>query len=197
MKKIKLGDIAVLISKGTTPTSVGLTFSTTGLPFLRGEDIQGNAVDLSKVRMFISESSSSKLGRSELEKGDVLITIAGTIGRIGYINKHVKANCNQAVAFIRLDLDKIDPLWLCFTLQSEKYQKIFLDFIVGGAIPNINLQQISSIEIPDIPIELQREIAQNITAQLIEIERIKTAINTSLNDLAILNERVFEQTHNH
>ncbi|MCZ2356018.1 MAG: restriction endonuclease subunit S [Bacteroidia bacterium] len=196
MNTIKLGDIAKLISKGTTPTSVGLTFAPTGLPFLRGEDIQGNAVDFSKVRMFISESSSSKLSRSELQKGDVLITIAGTIGRVGYIDKDVKANCNQAVAFVRLNLDEVDPLWLCFTLQSKKYQQYFLDFIVGGAIPNINLHQISSIEIPDIPIEQQRIIAKNITAQLLEIEKIKTAINSSLNDLAILNERVFEQSHN-
>lgn len=196
MKKVKLGDIATLISKGTTPTSVGLSFSTTGVPFLRGEDIQGNAVDFSKVRMFISETSSSKLSRSELEFGDVLITIAGTIGRIGFIDKEIKANCNQAVAFMRFDLNTINPLWLCYTLQSSRYQKQFSEFIVGGAIPNINLQQIGSLEIPSIPIELQIELAQKLSNQLAEVNKIKNSIKSTLNDLEILNERLFEQTLN-
>ena len=38
--KMRLGDIATLITKGTTPTSVGYTFTDTGVNFVKIESIR-------------------------------------------------------------------------------------------------------------------------------------------------------------
>ena len=117
---ISINEISRVVSKGTTPTSVGLNFTVTGVPFIRGEDILGEAVNFSKVRTFISSESNELLKRSELQYGDVLITIAGTIGRVAYVGeKDLPANCNQAVAFVRCDLAKIHPQWLCYLLRTQ------------------------------------------------------------------------------
>ncbi len=187
MSKATIGEIAILVSKGTTPTSVGLSFTDKGVAFVRGEDVVGVAVDFNRTNMFIDEKSHSILKRSALIPGDVLVTIAGTIGRIGYIEKNSpSANCNQAVAFIRLPLAKIDPLWFYTLLSSPKYQAKFGEFVAGGAIPNVSLEQIKSLEIPLIGIENQREIAKKIISKLAEVETARQALESQKAEIICL-----------
>ena len=177
MKTRRIGEFSEIVSKGTTPTSVGLSFSNAGIPFLRGEDVLGTFINFNSVKMFIDDHTHAALSRSSLKFGDVLVTIAGTIGRIGFIDEMERqANCNQAVAFIRMPPNCIDPLWLCLLLSSPIYQAKIAAFVVGGAIPNISLEQIRSIEIPDLPISEQRRIAARFKAQLDEVKKVHMAL---------------------
>ncbi|MBW1775071.1 MAG: restriction endonuclease subunit S [Deltaproteobacteria bacterium] len=199
MKTIIIDEVANIVSKGTTPTSIGLSFSIKGIPFLRGENILGTAVNFSTVKMFIDENAHQKLNRSALQFGDVLVTIAGTIGRIGHIDsKNVTANCNQAVAFVRMPQDRIDPIWLCLLLSSPEYQELFAQFVVGGAIPNVSLQQIKSIEIPDITIEAQRGIAARLKTQMAEVEKARKTAEVQQSDIPTLKisalDKLFDYT---
>jgi type I restriction enzyme S subunit len=194
MKMIRISDVSLVVTKGTTPTSVGLSYSNSGIPFLRSEDVVGSAIDLNKVRMFIDEDAHKRLERSALLYGDVLVTIAGTIGRVGFIGgRELAANCNQAVAFIRPDLSRIDPEWLCLLLQSPIYQAGFSEFVTGGAIPNVNLGQVASIEIPNIGIEAQRRIAARLKAQLAEVETARQATETQLRELRRLKTQALDK----
>jgi type I restriction enzyme S subunit len=193
MSKVTIGEIAILVSKGTTPTSVGLSFSNKGVPFIRGEDVVGSSVDFNQVKMFINDHSHAILKRSALMPGDVLVTIAGTIGRTGYIDKQSKsANCNQAVAFIRLPLNRVDPIWLCALLSSPKYQAKFGKFVAGGAIPNVNLEQIKSLEIALIDIGEQRQIAAKLKTQLAEVETARKALDIQERDVKKLETQLLE-----
>lgn len=194
MSVISIGEISKIVSKGTTPTSVGLSFSENGIPFVRGEDVLGKEVNLKAATTFISKESHEALKRSELVFGDILVTIAGTIGRVGYIGqKNDVANCNQAVAFIRSDEKKINTQWLCYLLQSPSYKSKFVDFVVGGAIPNVSLQQIKSIEIPDIGFKKQREIVTHIKDRLVNVEKAYRAAEIQQKEIANLaNSIVFK-----
>lgn len=193
MNGVNLGDLSYVVSKGTTPSSIGLSFAIAGIPFLKGEDVLGKEIEFSITDTFISEETHHVLNRSALEYGDVLITIAGTIGRVGYIAKRDQtANCNQAVAFVRPDLEKIDPEWLCYILQTPIYQSQFAEFVAGGAIPNVNLQQIRSLKIPLVHINQQRQIASSIKAQLTEVENAQHAAQVLFSDTSLLRARMLK-----
>jgi len=155
-----LDAISTVVSKGTTPTTLGHNFTTTGIPFLRGEDINGGAVNSALVAFHISEKTHKFLSRSQLPPGDLLITIAGTLGRIGYVpSNSPPLNCNQAVAFVRLKRELVDLNFVCLALQCSDIISALLDLKKVGTIGNLNLEQIRETKIPLPPIAEQKRIA--------------------------------------
>jgi type I restriction enzyme S subunit len=156
---VSLREISEVISKGTTPTTLGHAFTSTGIPFLRAEDVNGGAVEPSKVAFHISPETHSFLGRSQLQPGDFLITIAGTLGRIGYVPPNAPSlNCNQAVAFVRLKPEVIDVKFASFICQCEEVINSLLELKKVGTIGNLNLEQVGELKIPLPPISEQRRI---------------------------------------
>ena len=75
MKKIRLGDIATLITKGTTPTTIGFSFVDTGVNFVKIESISVNGEFLSDKFAHITDECDNKLKRSQLEENDILFSI--------------------------------------------------------------------------------------------------------------------------
>ena len=102
-KRIKLGDICSVVTKGTTPTSLGFEFTKSGIPFLRIQNISDYSVSLSEV-LYIDDETHLALGRSKILSGDFLITIAGTVGKVAIVPDDInECNCNQAIAILRFD----------------------------------------------------------------------------------------------
>jgi type I restriction enzyme S subunit len=89
------------------------------------------------------------LRRSQLEAGDVLISIAGTIGRVGLIPaSSLPANINQALALVRVDISCMEPEFLRFFLTSEAGKRVLFSQTVQLAQANLSLGQIANAQIP-------------------------------------------------
>ena len=133
----RLGDHCHLITKGTTPTSVGLAFADQGVPFLRVGNISRGSVNYLADTLFIDPLANSALKRSQIRPGDVLLSIAGTIGRAGVVPRCAPAmNCNQAVAIIRAR-DSLDRQYLRHWLESRQAQAQMASATVTGTIQNL------------------------------------------------------------
>jgi type I restriction enzyme S subunit len=154
-----LGDICHTVTKGTTPTSIGFDFSTTGIPFLRIQNLAGNTVSLNDV-LYIDENTHAALKRSVIQPNDFLITIAGTIGKTAIVpSDFPECNCNQAIAILRFDKEKLLPNYLLYWLStSDAFQQIS-GKKVTATISNLSLGQIKSLEIPLPPLPEQQRIA--------------------------------------
>lgn len=156
---ITLGEASILITKGTTPTTVGFQFVDSGIPFLRAEDVSGGVVSIANVEKRVTSECHNALARSQLQAGDLLITIAGTVGRIGTVPNGIDAaNCNQAVAIVRLKPGLFDLLFLCYFLRSSGVQQKFRQQGTTATITNVSLAQIRDIEVPNVPLHEQRRI---------------------------------------
>jgi type I restriction enzyme S subunit len=99
---LRLGDATERITKGTTPTTLKRPFVDVGINFVKAESMTGDGGFIPEKFAFIDDETHQLLRRSQLQDGDVLISIAGTIGRIAKMTKDfLPANTNQAVALVR------------------------------------------------------------------------------------------------
>ena len=80
----RLGALSHVITKGTTPTSVGYTFTNSGVNFLKIENLNRGRIDKASISQFISDETNEALSRSQLEAGDIVFSIAGTIVLVEY-----------------------------------------------------------------------------------------------------------------
>lgn len=105
MNKISLKEVSELITKGTTPSSVGCEFTHDGINFIKSESIADSKFLNNNVYEHIDETTDNKLKRSRLKAGDLLVSIAGAyLGKIAIVQaSDIPANTNQAVGIVRLN----------------------------------------------------------------------------------------------
>ena len=115
MKRNKLSAVTEIITKGTTPTTVGGDFLARGINFVKAEAIGASRNLDHKVFDFIDQDTHDKLKRSQLKEFDLLVSIAGYLGKMSLVRKvDLPANTNQAVAIVRLDRTKVDPEYIYY-----------------------------------------------------------------------------------
>jgi type I restriction enzyme S subunit len=175
--KCSLRDISSLITKGTTPTSLGFNFETEGVNFIKAENINNFGEIEIESTPKISEECNVKLKRSQLEVNDIVFSIAGTLGRTAIIQeKDLPANTNQALAIIRLK--DAEPHFVNFCLNTPNIEKYIKEMVSVGAQPNINLEQVNEIVIPVPSIKEQVKITEILYKMELEIKHLKTELKT-------------------
>lgn len=159
MKKVRLGDIATVITKGTTPTTLGYNFVDDGVNFVKIESITENEEFLTDKFAHISDECNRKLSRSQLQRNDLLFSIAGAIGRTAIVTDDIlPANTNQALAIIRVPEGEVDYSYLKYVLQSPAIVEQFEKKKQGVAQLNISLKDIGDFVIPLRTAEEQKSI---------------------------------------
>lgn len=173
---VPLGSITEVITKGTTPTSVGFNFTPFGINFIKIESITPNGAIIPSKFAHINEECNQSLKRSSLKEKDVLFSIAGALGRTTVVEKnHLPANTNQALAIIRL-FDDVNPYYIASILRGNSITSKIEELKVGVAQSNISLEQLRNLEIPLPPLEIQEQIVKEIEGYEKEIEEFKEQI---------------------
>ena len=177
MEKIRLGDIATTITKGTTPTTIGFPFVDTGINFVKIESIDEAGNFLPDRFAHITDECNRKLGRSILEENDILFSIAGAIGRTAIVPKSIlPANTNQALAIIRIPSNAINLQFVLYALQSRAVAEQSEKQKQGVAQLNLSLKNIADIQIPLASSEKQAEIVRILAALDVTIGQRKEQI---------------------
>ena len=149
MKQATLADLCLVVTKGTTPTTLGKTFASEGINFIKAESILDNhAIDKEKFA-FIDSETNDLLKRSIISSGDIVFTIAGTLGRFALIDDSVlPANTNQAVAIIRANQSKVTPEYLYSFFLGNWHNDYYTKRIQQAVQANLSLGTIKSLPIP-------------------------------------------------
>jgi type I restriction enzyme S subunit len=173
----RLKHLTSIISKGTTPSTVGKEVTSQGdVKFIKAENIVNNQVNR-EPENYIDNETNEILSRSELREGDILFVIAGaTLGKIAILNNDfLPANTNQAISFIRL-IDKSSRVFLWYYLQSLTITRIIWLNAVQSAQPNLSMENLGNFYIPYPSTEEQQSIVHHIETEcaLIEAKKAKT-----------------------
>lgn len=144
-----LSDLSEIISKGTTPTTGDMKqFENRNIKFIKVRDFTGYYINKKELEFIPKEIHEGKLKRSILKENDLLISIAGTLGKVAYVDSELdNSNTNQAVAFIRLK-DILNMGYLYFYLQTKKVQMEINEKQVHAVQPNFSLGMLGQIEVP-------------------------------------------------
>jgi type I restriction enzyme, S subunit len=171
----RLGDECELITKGTTPTSLGKDFTNSGINFIKVETLDADGKILGDMVAFIDEETHKLLKRSQLKEGDLLISIAGALGRTGIVEKNIlPANTNQALAIARLKSNaRLNLLYVYQYLKTANIKKHIEGISVQGAQANLSLQNIADLPIyaPDLSEQTAiAEILSDMDAEITALE---------------------------
>jgi type I restriction enzyme S subunit len=160
-----IGDVTTVVTKGTTPTTLGRSFTSSGIGFIKAECISADGALVKEKQVFIDEETDQLLKRSRLQRDDVLFSIAGVIGRTALVQDAIlPANTNQAIAILRPKREVIDPRFLYYTVRAKGFQDHSLGHVVQTAQANVSLGVLSAapIWLPSFPV--QRRIAAILSA---------------------------------
>ena len=159
---VPLGEIATKITKGTTPKTYGFSFANEGVPFLRAEEVGGGLVEWQQTPFFLPPEANQFMSRSRTQAGDVLVTIAGTIGRSAVVPVEApQLNVNQAVAVVRLAAGVL-PEYLSAFVRSPQGQDYLVGRTVQSAISNISLKTLRQMPVPVPSMDQQHRIVERV-----------------------------------
>jgi type I restriction enzyme, S subunit len=174
-KTVNLSDLCSLITKGTTPSSIGFEFCNEGINYIKIESINDRGQFLTEKIAKISEEAYQALKRSQLKELDILFSIAGALGRVAIVSDNIlPANTNQALAIIRLKEEYRNCHEYLFQyLKSDVITKHIECVNVQAAQANLSLSQINNFKIifPSLP--EQEKIAAVLSAADEEISTLE------------------------
>lgn len=160
MKTIKLSDVSSVITKGTTPSSIGHAFSSEGVNFVKAESITNTKFLDSDKFDHISDETHKKMLRSQLQEKDLVVTIAGHLGRFGVVDKaHLPANTNQAVGIVRPKHSLVNVDYLYYYFTQDHLQTYIRQQSAQSVQANLNLELLGNLEFIGWNLDTQKKIA--------------------------------------
>jgi type I restriction enzyme S subunit len=153
-----------------------------GVPVIRGSNLRDNLTRfVPNGFVFVSEARAQEYVPQHVRGDDLVFTCWGTIGQVGLVpddgpyseyiisNKQLKLRVDRAIA---------EPRFCFYYFASPRYAEYIRNRGIGGAVPGINLGILKSLLIALPPINVQRRIADILSAydDLIENNRRRMAL---------------------
>lgn len=181
MNTIKLGNLVDIRGGKRLPKGTMFSKDITSHPYIRVRDIsQERLVSLSSDYEYIDDETANLLKRYTVKTGDILLSIVGTIGNIGIVDKSLNnANLTENCVKITNFSKQIEPDYLYYFLKSPNGYIQIKKGIVGAVQQKLPIKNIESIEIPVIPLKEQLRIIQ-ILRSIDEKIMVNNAINDNL-----------------
>jgi type I restriction enzyme S subunit len=157
----RMQDLCPNISSGSTPEN--RFFIDSGIPYLKVYNIRNQKIDFSFKEQFVSQDiNSTKLKRSILNPGDVIMNIVGPpLGKVAIIpNDYDEWNCNQAIVFFKPVIREFNQ-WLYTFLCTGTFLND-IELIGTAGQDNISVTKSKNIVIPLPPLSEQLRIVSKV-----------------------------------
>ena len=183
-KTYKLGELATIKGGKRLPKGVLLQSTPNSHPYIRIRDLgKTRILELDSTYEYVDDLTQKCIARYIVEKGDILLSIVGTIGLVGIVGESLHL-ANQTENCVKLiNLNKVDRLYLYYYLSSKIGQIEIQKGIVGAVQAKLPIKNIENIEISLPPLAEQKRIADILSAIDDKIE-LNRRINANLEQQA-------------
>ena len=141
----KLGDISNVTKLAGFEFTKYVNYSDTGkIIALRGLNIKNGKLILNDVK-YIDNSDFSKLSRSKLKKGDILLTYIGTIGECALITEDDKYYLAPNVAMIRMF--DTNPRYMIYFFQCDILRRELYRYTTASSQEALTMENVRKMKI--------------------------------------------------
>ena len=162
----RLKNIASVLGGKRIPAGSKLTSINTGHIYIRVSDMKNGTVILDNL-LYVPESIFPFIEKYIINKEDVYITVAGTIGRVGKIPDELDG-ANLTENADRLISTHINQDWLILKLQSPFIQNQISSVTTKVGQPKLAIKRIENLLLALPPLETQKYIV-NIINQITKL----------------------------
>lgn len=170
-KWVRLGSIVSVYGGKRIPAGRKLSLEDTGYTYIRVSDMKDGYVSTENLQ-YVPQDIYPSISRYIINKEDVFITVAGTIGRVGKIPPELDG-ANLTENADRLVFSDLDQDWLIKCLQSSVIQNQIADATTKVGQPKLAIVRIQNMIIPLPPLAEQKRIVAKLEQLLPLCERLK------------------------
>lgn len=128
-----------------------------GIPLVTSKNISSGGLDFSNVN-YITQDDADKINeRSNVDTGDILFAMIGTIGNPVIVEKDRNFCIKNVALFKNFAKERIDIRYIYWMLMREQY--VMKKKAIGGLQPFISLKVFREYPIPLPPISEQKRIS--------------------------------------
>ena len=188
-KLIQLSDVITDIAAGPFGSNLKVScFVNDGFPIIDGANLKSFKVT-DNITKFVTEEKARSLHRSIAKRGDIVVTISGTLGQIAYIpddSNYEEYLCSQRQFRVTFDTTKVYVPYLVFYFHTYEGKHKILSFANQVGVPALsqplkNFRQIS-VQLPTL--ETQKKIASIVESINGKVEQ-NEIINNNLEQQAM------------
>lgn len=180
--EIELSSVITDIAAGPFGSKLKVScFVPYGFPIIDGANLKGFKVT-DNLTKFVTEEKARSLSRSIARRGDVIITISGTLGQIAYIpddSMFEEYLCSQRQFRVSFDSSRVYVPYLVFYFHTNEGQGKILSFANQTGVPALS-QPLKNFR--KIRIQLPSYTEQRRIASVIEAINDKIECNQKVND---------------
>lgn len=131
-----------------------------GIRFIRGGDVVNGKIKVNELRT-ITQDVSDQYKRTLLKGGELLVSLVGNPGEVAVVPEELAgANIARQVGLIRVDLERFDPYFVQYYLMSPAGKAQLFSYSLGSVQKVINLKELKRVEVPDVPLGIQKQIVK-------------------------------------
>jgi len=164
----KLGEVCIYINDGTHHTP---RYVNEGIPFYSVENVTSD--NFKHVKFITKEEHEELIKRCKPERGDILLTRIGSIGKTKLIDWDVNASIYVSLALLKIG-DNIDSRYLYMYTKSRQFSLDIENRSLMNAVP----QKINMGDIHSVPISLPPDINEQV-----RIAKILSDMDTEISTL--------------
>ena len=170
-KWVRLGEVVTVLGGKRIPAGRTLTTFNTGYKYIRVSDMKNETVDKANI-LFVPNDIYPIISRYIIKKEDIYITVAGTIGRVGFIPDELDG-ANLTENADRLIFNLLNKFWLVKALLSQCVQMQIMDVTTKVGQPKLAIKRIQSLVLPLPPLAEQKRIVARLEELLPLCDRLK------------------------
>ena len=166
----RVKNVASVLGGKRIPVGKSLTTENTGHVYIRVADMKNNSVSTDRL-LYVPNDVYPSISRYIINKEDLYITVAGTIGSVGKIPSELNGS-NLTENADRLVFTCIDQAWFMWCLLSGLVQNQIIDATTKVGQPKLAIKRIENLLIALPPLAEQQRIVTKIEQLLAMIKSL-------------------------